>query len=235
MSKIILKVDDFEADKFSLDTSFYKFIQIIEKYNIKISLGVIGMNLENPSIHISEIKELIINNLIEPYNHSYYHMYDSTRKLGEFQNTSLKYQVDSIDKTQEVIHRQLNFNSTVFGSCSNRWDLNTISVIRDSEEIKFAYVYIGSHNLDEIIKCDKKIVIINGYGSLEYNYKFQRIYKRHVIEDLSLFVTKFDKINEPKVFQLHPSEWNDMDLECFEIILKYLIKNKHEFIFPTNE
>jgi len=220
--RIILKADDFRADRFTEKVYLYsRYLSIIKDNNICCSLGIIGSACE----HIKEstrlyIKELLANKNVTLFNHSYYHFL--AEHSSEFSGTPFEYQRDSVYKVQFLIKKLFDYEIKTFGSVANSIDKNTIRVINQCSVFKYVYIY--KYQCIEDIK--KQVIWLNGYGILEHKedkncVNFERF------EDL------FNEVNEEIItFQMHPGGWNEIDLIEFEKIVKYLKDNKHTFITP---
>jgi hypothetical protein len=151
MIRVILKVDDF----WGKEREVYFLNKVIEN-KIKISLGIVGVGLENSSF---KIIDLIKNNLdiIQPFNHSYQHLLTDQKK--EFFKTSSDYQRESIDKTNKIIKEKLGFNVKTIGFVANACDEKTIEIIKESNLDNVYYVK-GSYNYEDVVATGKKIINI---------------------------------------------------------------------------
>lgn len=227
---IILKTDDFRGDMLGYNKTYDSYITLIASLKIKASIGVIGQSME----HISdkkalEMSELIKSKILEPYNHSYYHVFN--QDLREFNGTSEEYQSKSINKTQEIVKNKLNFIIHTFGTVCNSWDSNTIKLIYAHQEIThiYAYEHNGYYNAMKNRLKNKQLILLNGYGILEHKEENKTAinYDRFVSLFSNLLITK------TITFQLHPGSWIERDVIELEKILKYLIEQKHTFIFPS--
>jgi hypothetical protein len=149
MKKVTLKIDDF----WGKDDG--KFFEIIKKYNIKISLGIVGIGLETCA---AEKAEFIKQNLglIEPFNHSYWHVI--AHPVKEFFKTSREYQLESLKKTNEVIKSRLDFEVETVGFPANACDETTITLLQSEFQFKNIYHVVDSYNYNEVKNVCKNII-----------------------------------------------------------------------------
>lgn len=229
---IILKVDDF-----LFTDNFKKFFDLLNRYHkIKISLGIIGKYWENPYKNIVlQIEKLIKENKLELYNHSYYHI--SEQKKKEFKSTSLNYQIESINKTQNIIKNTIDYTIKTFGAVSNVMDENTLKALKECKDISHIYLYpiyfdelyINMHLLD------KKIIDITGYSLFEFPIDSHFLERKNKLITPEQFIREFENNNQQLlVYQIHPQSWSEDDFDYCKKILDYLIfKKQCEFIFPT--
>lgn len=156
MNRIIIKADDFWGRGHKEESSFIDFV--INK-KIKISLGIVGKGLETSSRDITDV--LCANNhVIEPFNHSYWHIVSNPVK--EFYKTDIIYQENSIEFTQDIISKRLLFKPSTIGFPANACDDNTLIVLDSSfPEIKNIYYTAGAYNYDKVASLGKKIIDID--------------------------------------------------------------------------
>jgi len=194
-----------------------------------------SLKSQTMNFNLIEIKDIspmpvAFNRMIELYNHSYYHLLNNN--TAEFTYTSYKYQLESINKTQEIIQKHLNYKIRVFGAVANSISKKTMRIIEHNKDLTHLYYYLNYK--EKIPKIpNKKAISVNGYGYLELNIdNFSN--ENQKILDLQSFIFNFEKFQEnPIIYQLHPQMWNNRDFLLFEQILNYLISINTNFIFPT--
>lgn len=218
--KVILKVDDF----WNL-VGFQNLFDFIIEERIKISLGIIGKGLENGgTASVDRINQLMLLGLVEPFNHSYWHLLNQ-HVISEFFNTSADYQETSIRKTNEVIAQKLSCNVETIGFVANSFGIETIRVLNRFDDIRFIYALKGNDLLDELKKTasitGKQVLIVNEDCVIETSAGV----------DYDKFVANFS--DRDAIFQMHPGIWKENDFEEFKKIILFLKGKGCEFIFPT--
>lgn len=228
---IILKCDDFWADKHYISHQWNTLFNITAERNIPISLGFVGIGLEKlVSEGCDELKTYIQNKWIQPFNHSYWHLLAEDKR--EFLHTSKEYQIDSFYKTQAIIKKKLNYTNTCFGSVGNSMDITALRMLSFAGDIKYIYYYeLGLYkNIIKTQLANKTLIPLNGYGLLEHKELNGTIINFNRFKTLFLKSTKTITIT----YQLHPGTWSDIDLEEFEQCIEWLYSKNHKFILPTD-
>jgi hypothetical protein len=206
---IILKADDFVFSE-----KWARFITYIENKNIKVSLGVVGKQLNNESL-CDWIKLLSQNNNIEFWSHGLTHdCYD--QGISEFQGSTYEYQLAHLRETQRLFKDKFGIIIHTFGAPCNAVDENTSQALADIEEIKIWY----SGKTDSVKFCLKR------KGQIEYpimHSNYNEFIKRYNEDQLD----QYDYL----VLQIHPGFWDDDGWEEFEKIIDFL--DQKEVIFMT--
>lgn len=218
--KIILKADDFW--NYGRDKAYERFLLFTTSAGIKVSLGIIGKGFSEASA--DTVKFLKRNfELIEPFNHSYYHMLNP-RVISEFCNTSQTYQTVSIAKTNAVVQARMGVCPRVIGFVANSFDMATVASLATFPELTHVYALKKNDFICALMETGRKIIVINEDVVIE----------RDGAVDAAWFATQMPKMSgEQVVFQLHPGTWSDESFEQFERIIGMLKANGCEFIFPT--
>ena len=215
MMKIILKADDlagYPGKNLIVPKRWQQFVDIIEKYKIKATIGIIGNSLifDNKE-YFNWIKKY--NDIyIEFWNHGFLH-----RKFNfdeeiyyEFKGTSKEYQLQLISYTNFLAKEKLGFTFKTFGAPYNAVDLNT-SLALNQTDIKQAFFlkdHFSGFNLINRLDFEYKV----GVGQFK---KFKQNFK-HL---------------DYGVIQIHPNMWNVNVFKEFEKVIAFLLNKKCQFIF----
>lgn len=225
--KIILKVDDFWGENTLNHPVFREFLDFILEKKIKISLGIVGKGMEKTSEKAKQFLLPLLDDLIEPFNHSYWHMLNP-KIISEFNQTSEKYQKLSIEKTNQIVTEKIGYKLKGIGFVANSFDETTIKVMRESS---FDFLYIlQSNDLRDFMEREmravgKNVLFIEELFGIEKGMRV--VYQDFANNQKNLIGKEF------VIFQLHPDLWDRDSLDNFKIIINYLILNRDEFIFPS--
>ncbi|MGE5343328.1 MAG: DUF2334 domain-containing protein [Candidatus Omnitrophota bacterium] len=208
---IILKADDFVASE-----RFQRFIDYIEKKNLKASLGVTAKSLKDDKL-CDWLKVLASKENFEIWNHGLIH---ELQKNGnnEFKGLPYKEQWARIRESQEIFQIRTGIICDTWGAPYNKIDANTARALATTEEIKIWFYGIprsGKKILKETIETERPAGYPNETGFIEQ-------YERKKLEK-SPYV----------VLQLHPNHWTDTDWESFEKIIDFLLQKDVVFMNPT--
>lgn len=210
--KFILKCDDLSG----YSNNVILLNKIIYKYNIKISWGIIGKSLEN-------IESNYFNFLLKSMDDYHYHFFNHgfLHNIGpdnyEFDGTDYKEQIDYISKTNILFKKLTNHSLDTFGAPCNHIDENTKIALSSFSEIK--YWYFGFDNLNNL-NLKRTLNIETTVG--KPNYKF-------FINQLNQ-TNSFDNII---TLQCHPNSFKLKHFFELILIIKFLLKNKCQFIVPS--
>lgn len=217
---IILKADDFSLIKSRLIFSnniiskrWLKFIRIVNTYHIKADLGIIGKSLEgNNKRFNSMMQQILEQRCFEFWNHGYNH--EMNEEYCEFSNTTVEYQLEHLQLTQEIAKKKFGIVLNTFGAPGNAIDQNTITALEQIPEIKIWF--FGN------VKSNK--LVLPRYCDIEYPCGYP---------DYNKFINNIN-LNSSKdllVLQIHPNNWNDNSFAEFEKIIRFLTQNEEvEFI-----
>ncbi len=206
---IILKADDFVFSE-----KWARFITYVENKNIKVSIGVVGKQLNNESV-CDWIKSLSMNDHIEFWSHGLTHDYND-QGIIEFKGTPYEYQLTHLKETQRLFKEKFGITVHTFGAPYNGVDENTSQALADIEEIKIWYYgKTGSIKL----RLERK-------GEIEFpimHPDYNEFIKRYNEDQLD----QFDYL----ALQIHPGFWDDKGWEEFEKIIDFL--EQKEVVFTT--
>ncbi len=206
---IILKADDFV-----LSEKWARFITYIENKNIKVSLGVVGKELNNESL-CDWIKLLSMNNNIEFWNHGLTHDCND-QGISEFKGTPYEDQLTHLQETQRLFKDKLGIIVHTFGAPFDGIDENTSQALADIEEIKIWYYG----------KTDSVKLCVERKGKIEYPVSHP---------DYNEFVKRYDQDKLDRydylALYIHPGYWDDKGWEEFEKIIDFL--EQKEVIYMT--
>ena len=216
---IIIKADDlagYPGKDEIIPKRWQKFVDIIENYNIKATIGIIGNSLVfDDKEYFNWIKKYNDDNLIEFFNHGFLHRqfnFDS-KTYQEFNGTTTEYQLQLINHTNKLAKEKLNIDLVTFGSPYNAKDKNTMSALNQSS-IKYwfgGFNDFKGFNLTQRLDIEKPTHKVN----LEY------------------FKDNFG-IKEYSVIQVHPNSWDRASFEDFELMIEFLLEKRCKFIFAKD-
>jgi hypothetical protein len=205
---IILKADDF-----AFSEKWTRFITYIENKKIKVSLGVVGKELDNESI-CDWIKVLSTNSNIEFWNHGLTH---DCGEYSEFKGSPYEYQLTHLLETQRLFKDNFGITVHTFGAPCNKLDENTSQALADIEEIKIWYY----GNTGSVKLClERKGEIESPIIHPDYN-EFIKRYNGN----------RLDRY-EYLALQIHPGFWDDKVWEEFEKIIDFLEQKEVVFMTP---
>ncbi|MEA3316230.1 MAG: DUF2334 domain-containing protein [Campylobacterota bacterium] len=212
---IILKADDLAGypgkDK-TVPKRWQKFVDIIEKHNIKANIGVIGNSLIfEDKKYFKWIKKYNKSGLIEFWNHGFLHRqfkFDN-QSYREFRGTNKKYQFRSITYSNKLAKKRLGFKFKTFGAPYNAIDENTSKALNKTD---IKYYFFG-------LKSFKGINITN---------RINIEYPTHIV-NLDYFNKNFKKLDYI-VIQVHPNSWDINAFKEFENMILFLLEKRCEFI-----
>jgi len=210
MNKVLFKVDDFCFDGWGTNKPVYenwdKFIDICAAYpSVKLSVGIVGRTLEScPSIIIDALKKSIENGCIELWNHSYEHA-DTPVIREDFAKNQYK--------IKEIFGSPV---PRVYGAPRN--DVSQVSHLQGA---------VMNRDYDLGIKMFKTDIPINAYQELEKVTDSSFVNLTNFLEHYK------PQHEETKVYQMHPTVWDDWDREAFNTCLAIMIKDGKEWIFAS--
>jgi peptidoglycan/xylan/chitin deacetylase (PgdA/CDA1 family) len=202
---IILKADDFVFSE-----KWARFITYIENKNIKVSLGVVGKQLNNESL-CDWIKLLSSNNNIEFWNHGL------THESREFKGSHYEYQLAHLQETQRLFKDECGIIVHTFGAPGNEIDETTSQALTDIEEIKI-WLYGKTDSVK--LRLERKGEIESPIMHPNYN-EFINRYNGNRLDQY-----------EYLALQMHPGFWDDKGWEEFEKIIDFLEQKEVVFMTP---
>jgi peptidoglycan/xylan/chitin deacetylase (PgdA/CDA1 family) len=212
--KFIIKADDlsgFPGKDKAIPSSWQKFIDITQKHKVKATIGIIGCSLIiDDQDYFDLIKRYHDSGLIEFWNHGLFHMTYSfeNQKYHEFNSTSLNYQYEIIQHTQNLAYEKLGFEFKTFGAPFNQVDINTVEALNKTNLTHAFFLddRFKGKNISKSIPLEKPVRTLN----------------------IETFNEHFEMMDYA-VLQVHPNGWNEKHFEEFEQLIGYL-KDKGEFI-----
>ncbi|MFC3120009.1 DUF2334 domain-containing protein [Agaribacter flavus] len=217
---VIIKLDDLKysddakMSKYGVSHSWVSIMLYLKQKDIKASLGVVAMGLENSTPrHRKWVKELIRDGH-EIWHHGYSHAKNG--KAGEYHGHSFFDQKESFGKALTLIESTYDTIVVSVGTPFNQNDNTFLKVLESYPQIKVCIFIKG--------QCPNRGMNLKRFGS-KLEYKVGEI-------DAALFSKYLEKnLHRPYlVLQGHPSHWNNKDKNEFKKILDMLIKNNARFI-----
>lgn len=217
--KIIIKADDlagYPGKDNIVPKRWQRFVDIIEKYNIKATIGVIGNSLVFDDFeYFKWIKEYNKKELIEFWNHGFLHRQFSfdDEVYQEFKTTKSNYQLQLIEYTNKLGKEKLDIEFKTFGAPYNAIDENSSIALNKSS---ISHWFLG----------------LDSFNGINISNRLDIEYPTHTV-NLEYFINNFIK-KEYAVLQVHPNNWNENSFIEFEEIVKFLLKKECEFILAKD-
>ncbi len=217
--KVILKADDFRSSR-----NWERFINYLDKYGIKTSIGIIGGGYDVGSV----LK--LYKNGHELFNHGFSHAKNEFKRSYDLQKKSL-------------IHTQSKLRSNgivlqTFGAPCNDFNETTIKVVNDVEDIKvwlfgISDIYCLLYNREFKNKYSKKLVLENKIVPLIPHSHNILEHPTHN-PDYDWFIKRMEELNDEEylLIQLHPLSWNDKRFDIFKRSIDYMLNKNCEFLTP---
>jgi peptidoglycan/xylan/chitin deacetylase (PgdA/CDA1 family) len=218
---IILKADDLVSDhELIFPLRWVKFIDFLEKKDIKGSIGIIGSSLQyGNQNYFNKIREYHFKGNIEFWNHGYDHLINAINSNGEkyheFKNSSLAFQKEQLHKTQILAKNNLGFSFKTFGAPANAIDGNTLLAIEADSTLKvwfFGNPATSRLNLSRNSVCEIEYPVHN--------------------PDYEKFKKHYDPFTNLLVLQIHPNSWDEVRFDEFYQIIDFIIDHGVTFINP---
>ncbi len=217
--KIILKADDlagYPGKSETIPHKWQRFVNIVEKYNIKATIGIIGNSLIFEDIEYFEwIKNYHKSDMIEFWNHGFLHrQFNFDEEVyQEFKATDKEYQLELINYTNKLAKEKLNIEFKTFGAPYNAIDDETSKAL-NSTNITHWLLGLDSFygiNLSQRLDIEKPIHNVN----FEY------------------FRINFKQLDYA-IIQVHPNNWDDDSFDSFEKTIEFLLSKNSEFILAKD-
>lgn len=223
---VIIKCDDF----YELNENVNKLNEIIYKYNIKVSWGIIGGLLRNKDA-IDFVKKERRGGHYHFFNHGYYHYGSGDEEGYEFENKAINKQIEYILMTQEIVKNKCGLILNCFGAPCNHVDYGTAVALSKIPQIKFWYygindVRFGIKVLPRSFELEQKV------GKPKYTFfleSYEHFFKSRHLNGFGS--------NSPKylaTIQCHPNKWKDEDFLEFIKFLNFLNRNNISTITPND-
>lgn len=218
---VILKADDLQFDEENiLSKNWQRYIQLIDGYNIKSALGVIGNSLEKGnSIYHTTLSGLHNSMKFELFNHGYNHLLNERDTNGniycEFKNRSVQNQIENLNKTQRLAKEKLGIYIHAFGAPGNAIDKSTSIALKNQKDIT---IWLYGNPNSGLFVLPRKV---------EAEFPVCK-------PDYIKFLENYQPYEECLTIQLHPNRWDEQDLKEFENIVRFLITKKVLFLTPSD-
>ena len=135
---IVFRIDDMGIDDFEI---YYELLPIFEKYNIKLTIGVVPMALNNAiktgkvsNEDIVFIKKYINKGIVEIAQHGYSHFanYKTNKITSEFFKQTYESQNKNINEGQYILEELFKVKINIFIPPWNAYDNNTLKALVDN-------------------------------------------------------------------------------------------------------
>lgn len=217
--KIILKADDlagFPGKYEVVPKRWQRFVDIIEKFNIKATIGIIGNSLVfDDKEYFEWVKKYHKDGLIEFWNHGFLHRqfnFDG-ETYQEFRDTTSEYQLQLINYTNKLAKEKLNIEFITFGAPYNAIDENT-SISLNKTNITHWLLGIDSFN------------------GTNLSNRLDIEHPTHVV-NLEFFKYNFKQLDYA-VVQVHPNNWDENSFVEFEKYIEFSLSKKNKFILAKD-
>ena len=208
---VILRFDDL---KDSNTEKFDRAIEVLNKYGIDASCGVIGHGLGSEELYEAIIR--YYENGAEIWHHGYLHEGD------EYDGATAESVIENFAKTLDLIKENCGIDITSFGAPYNRTNSVALEAIQEAfPQIKCVMASEDKNDVGEIVNF-RAIMTFEGESATG------KI-------DLEGFTETFENYrhNEYVVIYCHPGSWKDADFETFDQLLEYLIGEGVTFMTPS--
>ena len=213
---VIIKADDLRA---SVTKNWRRFIYWAEYKAYNISLGLICNSLA----YASEKDINFLKELNKWKNEIWLHGWDHevNPQTAEFQGKSLNDQKLHLKTSVMWAKKKLDLDLKTFGSPGNRTDEFTALAVKSHPELE---VWFHSNDFTE----KPYLIPVNWVAEL----------KTGILRELNDFIEEVKKINNDDiiVLQIHPSLWNEKDLELFGEMVEYTLNfMERRFVTPYGQ
>lgn len=214
--RILLKLDDLTQKN---EQEFLKTYNLIKKEKVKASFGIVTNDLDEITMEYRGLIDKILQDeSFEIWQHG--HLHKRNGEYGEYKNTTLEEQLNSITLAQKAMKENFGYIPTTFGAPYNDSDYITQEALKKQGDIKTLFFM---DNIGENFKYLNNFVQIeNGTGKVDFNF-----FKTNLIlkENRDLIV-----------LQGHPDRWYG-EIEYYKEFLKiisYLKKENYIFVLPRD-
>lgn len=209
--KIIIKCDDLCG----MTKKVIKLDKMIKKYKIKLSWGVIGYSLEQPSNNYLKFL-LTPENTYHFFNHGYYHNVGPNNY--EFDGPGEIKQYQLILKTNMLYNKYTKKILNTFGAPCNHIDDNTNLALSRIPDIKFWYYGKDNESNTNLIRS---LNIETDIGCPNFKFFIEQVRNAKII-------------NNPLILQCHPNAFEKKHFLELKLIIRFLLKNNCKFITPDD-
>jgi peptidoglycan/xylan/chitin deacetylase (PgdA/CDA1 family) len=215
--KIILKADDlagYPGKNKIIPKRWQRFVDLIEKYKIKATIGIIGNSLLfNDEGYFEWVKKYDKLGFIEFWNHGFLHRQFSfdNENYQEFKETTIEYQLQLIEYTNKLAKEKLNIEFKTFGAPYNAIDENTSKALNKTN---LTHWFFG----------------LDSFKGINLSNRLDIEYPVHIINE-NYFKDSFKKVKKDYfVLQVHPNNWNENSFIEFENVIQFLLEQNCKFI-----
>lgn len=221
---VILKLDDLRVEEGRVPEGWQEVFTYLNQAGVVATLGLIGNSLEEDN---QPYYDWIISRHQEGHeiwNHGYCHCKPDDpegEELTEFRGTDLAYQLDHIQRTQQLAESKLGFPLRSFGAPFNATDSTTAAAIHQFPSLLVWMYKADNSNTARYLLPRTAGVNIEYPTHVPSFDKFLRAYRSNR--------------NAPVlVIQGHPQSWvgKPERLQDFKRIVHYLIDDGAQFTTP---
>jgi hypothetical protein len=210
---VIVKADDLR----SLDVAFRRFIDLMARRDLPISIGVIGRSLEGAPPEAIECLSRADPAVVELWNHGYDHQLGEGH--SEFSGTGTAAQDAHLRATQRAAQQRLGVLFHAFGAPGNAWDGDTVQALLGFPEIEAVFYgpeVPGRRTLKRTVDIERPIFVVAAREA---------------------FLAELGGADRaPLVLQVHPRAWGLLSWWRFQQIVEHLDREDHRrFTTPTQE
>ena len=221
--KVILKLDDLWYEDELVHEGWIAVMDFLNTQKVKGTIGLVGNSLEEGTEnYYNWIKEREQEGH-EIWNHGYCHCKPivNGQECREFRGTEYAYQLDQLQKTQQLAKEKLGLNLVSFGAPYNATDSLTANALTKIPELKIWMYKIDKAPTDKQVLKRIKEVNIEYPVHIPNFQKFKAGYEQYKNEGLL-------------VIQGHPRSWTkDKErMENFKKIVTFLKNKKVQFTTP---
>lgn len=227
LPQIILKLDDYG---FSARThpGWAQTMDYLNGQGVVASIGLVGRGLERPSrtsITWMQTQAALGHEL---WNHGYCHCRPEGVELpnglraAEFRGTDLDYQLDQLQRTQDLAKDKLGITLTAFGAPYNSTDATTLEALSQIPAIT-TWIYHNGPAPDGVTTLPRISAVNIEYPVHQPNFaRFKQGFEQHLDADVL-------------VIQGHPRSWvqDPERFAEFQKIIAYLQDQGATFTTPT--
>lgn len=223
---VILKFDDLRENT-GVRSAMQNAIDYIEERDIKTSVGVIGVSLEDDGTkadYYDQIRSWSESGYVEIWNHGYYHGGDNG---PEFNGGTYDEQYKQLTDTNQLLLDKCGVTAAAFGAPGNATDATTLEVLKNVPQIK---ITLFGQDAEGILNLTNSVAFEQS-GTIDGTWKAWLDYQK--------FVESFEA-NKDKPYvlmQTHPLMWAsdkaDTQYKIFQDQIEYLIAQGVTFMTPS--
>lgn len=220
LKRMVVKADDVT----SAAPKWERFFQLSAEHGVKVTAGIIGQSLKNPSKAYADwILQWKNRGSVEFWNHGWDHKRweENGKKLSEFGGSGYEHQKSHLTQTQEAGAKALDFTFTTFGSPFNALDQDSAKALLEIPDLKRVFIH-PKHPMIPLMK-GKIILPMNfvgeqdGVGKPNFQ-KFKESYEKK--KDVTF-----------SALQFHPNLFSEEGFTEYASILKFLKQEGWTFVF----